>query len=317
MGVVLVDVNNDGKPDIYAANDSDPNYFYLNQSKRGEIRLEEKAVLAGCALDGRGRATGSMGVDAADFNRTGRASILVTTYENELPSLHRNDCIDGRINFSYATSSTGMGAIGGNYVTGSGDLSTSSTAVGKTCSSSTANAIRYPDAKPRTTAEARLIEEHEKGRFKAITPSGGDYFRNLHNARGVAFGDIRQRWKVVDMVISHLNEPVVVLRNVATNENHWIGIGTRGREGSRLCSSARGAGRERFQSDSFCEKDSGSFASASDRPICLRTWLGIKCSGRSKYTGPSPEKVQGRIDGLEPDSYYRIREGNANVEKIR
>ncbi|HSQ56617.1 MAG TPA: VCBS repeat-containing protein, partial [Gemmata sp.] len=90
IGAILVDLNNDARPDIYAANDTDDNYLYINRGNRGEIVLEETGLLAGVARDDRGVMNGSMGVDAGDYNRTGLASILVTNYENELPGLYRN-----------------------------------------------------------------------------------------------------------------------------------------------------------------------------------------------------------------------------------
>jgi hypothetical protein len=268
--------------------------------------------LAGCALDGRGRATGSMGVDAADFNRTGRASILVTTYENELPSLHRNDCVDGRINFIYSTSSTGMGAIGGNYVSWGVGFVDFEHRGWEDVFIANGHAIRFPDAKFGRQQKPVLLR-NERGRFNAITGRGGDYFRKIHNARGVAFGDIDNDGKV-DMVISHLNEPVVVLRNVATNENHWVGIelvGEKDRDyvGARVVLEGKDSNQTRFA------KGGGSYASASDRRLVFG--LGLDSNvGKIKIYWPFSDKAQ-EIDGLKADSYYRIRESEARVEKIK
>src|SRR5262249_56527925 len=64
---------------------------------------------------------------------------------------------------------------------------------------------------------------NREGRFKDITPRGGPYFRRPHLARGVALGDLDNVGKS-DAVVSHMNEPVAVLRNVSREPFHWAGV---------------------------------------------------------------------------------------------
>src|SRR6202030_833482 len=78
LGVVLADLNDDGRPDIYVANDTTTNLLFLNARKG---RLDEKGLLAGVAVDNGGKANGSMGVDAGDYDGSGRPSLWVTTFE--------------------------------------------------------------------------------------------------------------------------------------------------------------------------------------------------------------------------------------------
>src|SRR5205814_3474847 len=90
LGVVMVDVNEDGRPDIYVANDTTGNFLYLNRSSPGKLAFEEVAVPNGAAWGEGGLPNGSMGVDAADFDGSGRPSLFVTNYENETHALYRN-----------------------------------------------------------------------------------------------------------------------------------------------------------------------------------------------------------------------------------
>lgn len=86
MGCVTGDFDSDGDLDIYVANDEMPNSFFRND---GSGNFQEVAVSLGVALDGRGEATGSMGVDAGDLDNDGRMDLFVTTFENELVNLYR------------------------------------------------------------------------------------------------------------------------------------------------------------------------------------------------------------------------------------
>src|SRR5262249_61849084 len=87
LGVVVARLDNTRRPSIYVANDTVDNFLYFN---RGNWRFEELGLTKGVARDEKGNPQGSMGVDIADYNRTGLASIFVANYENEMHALYRN-----------------------------------------------------------------------------------------------------------------------------------------------------------------------------------------------------------------------------------
>src|SRR5205807_7138606 len=83
LGVLIADLNRDGKPDIYVANDTVDNFLYFNLSTPGKLKFAEKGVPSGTARDDHGMPNGSMGLDLADYDGSGLPSIFVTNYEQE------------------------------------------------------------------------------------------------------------------------------------------------------------------------------------------------------------------------------------------
>jgi hypothetical protein len=105
LGVAMFDVDEDGWPDLFVANDTQPNKLYRNQ-RNGTFK--EGAVEAGLALNRDGRARAGMGVDTADLDGSGRATLAVTNFDNEMIGLYRPL---GRGLYEDAATSAGIGAV--------------------------------------------------------------------------------------------------------------------------------------------------------------------------------------------------------------
>jgi len=270
LGVLMVDVNGDGKPDVYIANDTVDKFLYMNRSTAGRLCLEDVARAAGVALDDRGTANGSMGLDAADYDGSGRPALWVTNYENELHALYRNECVSGRPElFSYQTQAVGLAALGrSNVAWGTGFLDLNLDGW-PDLFIATGHAIRFPTG-PAARAQKPFLLRNEphpriagKRKFIDWSSRGGDYFKTPYCARGVAFGDLDNDGRV-DMVISHINEPVAVLRNIAPREgNHWLGLRLVGKDhrdvvGARIEVTVGGRKIVHFA------RGGGSYASAND-----------------------------------------------------
>jgi len=88
LGIAILDYNGDGWPDIVVANDTQPNKLYLNKQNG---TFEEKAVAAGIAFSEDGVARAGMGADAADYDRSGRPSLMITNFANQMISLYHNE----------------------------------------------------------------------------------------------------------------------------------------------------------------------------------------------------------------------------------
>ena len=110
LGVAVSDVDEDGWPDVFVANDAMPNFLFRNAANG---TFTETAALAGVAVASDGRARAGMGTAFADFGGSGRMGLIVTNHETEMHSLFAN--VDGRL-FSDATVRSGVGPATRPYV---------------------------------------------------------------------------------------------------------------------------------------------------------------------------------------------------------
>lgn len=306
LGVIIVDVDGDGRPDIYVTNDTTEKFLYRNRSRRGKILLEEVGLSAGVAVDDRGVPNGSMGVDAGDYDGSGRPSLLVTNYENEFHALYRNSLRDGMLLFQYSTHGAGMASLGRQFVgfgTAFFDLDNDGW---QDVVIANGHVIRHPIS---SGVRQRPILMHNRGlagvgRFELVSASGGSYFRTDHQGRGLAVGDLDNDGSL-DLVISHINEPVVLLRNQAGAGNHWLGIelvepGHGDCVGARLVLEVDGRRLTRFA------KGGGSYLSSADRRHLFGLGTAQKV-GRLTVTWPSGKEQH--WEGLGIDRYWRLVAG--------
>src|SRR5579864_2636899 len=88
LGIAILDANGDGWPDILIANDTQPNKLYLNKK---DGTFEERGVAAGIGFSEDGVARAGMGADAADYDRSGHASLIISNFANQMVSLYHNE----------------------------------------------------------------------------------------------------------------------------------------------------------------------------------------------------------------------------------
>jgi hypothetical protein len=88
LGLVCFDFDGDGWDDVFVSNDTQPNFLYKNN---GDGSFTEQGMIAGIAYDEAGRARGAMGVDIADYDGTGRPSMIIGNFSNEMLSLYHNE----------------------------------------------------------------------------------------------------------------------------------------------------------------------------------------------------------------------------------
>ena len=301
LGVVLVDLNGDGKPDVYVTNDMTRNFLYLNRGGK----LEESAMASGVALDDSGRATASMGIDAGDYDGSGKPSLFITNFQRELPSLYRNL---GKERFYYQTTAAGLAAIGrANVGWGTGFVDADNDGW-LDLAIANGHLFRHP---PGATVRQRPlllrnVVQQDRRIFQDAGARGGVYFQTPTVGRGLAVGDLdNDGWP--DLVISHSNSPVSLLRNEAANAvpHRWLGVklvgkGNRDVVGSTAIVEAGTRTITRFA------KGGGSYLSASDP----RLLFGLGTAERvTRVTVKWSWGETQTWENLAPGRYHELREG--------
>jgi hypothetical protein len=309
LGVLLVDVDGDGRPDIYVANDTTDRFLYWNRSTPGTIRLEEVGLSSGAARDDCGRATGSMGVDAGDYDGSGQPSLWVTNYEHEQHGLYRNYSTRDALSFTFQTAAAGLGMASQTYVAwGTGFLDVDLDGW-EDLFWVNGHAIRYHSAAGVGRMQPPMLYRNLGGKFEQINRQMGNYGMRRTLARGVGLGDLDNDGRV-DLVISHMNEPASILRGIGGESRHWLGVQLVGEDHADIVG-ARAELRVGGRTLTRFAKGGGSYLSSGDRRLVF---------GLAEQTEPGrltvtwPRGMKQHFDGLIADRYYRIVQGRPRAE---
>ena len=241
--------------------------------------------------------TGSMGLDAADYDGSGRPSLWVTNYENELHGLYRNHLAGDRVRFLFATQTAGIAdqplrRLRAAFLDfdrdGWEDLVVAN-----------GHVIRHAT---NLRQKPVLLRNRGNGQFDDVTTRGGDYFRATHLGRGLAVGDLDNDGRP-DLVVTHLNEPAVLLRNRSAPGNHWLGIQLEGRDhrdvaGARVVLEAGGRKQTMFA------RGGGSYLSSGDRRLLFGLGSGDRVD-RLTVVWPSGRTEHRQANQLAVDRYHQ------------
>ena len=229
LGVVAVDLDLDGRVDIYVANDGTPNQLWINQ---GDGTFQDQGLVSGTAYNIDGVAEAGMGVTAADFDGDGDDDLFVTHNKKETNTLYLNGrqkgFADATSRFGLANPSvpySGFGTLWFDYDNdGWLDLFVANGAV--------VMDDRQPADSPYPYAqENQLFRGDGTGRSREIGSGvAGSALELVEVSRGAAFGDIDNDGDV-DIAVSNNNGPTRLLLNQVGSRNHWLGVRLEGEEG--------------------------------------------------------------------------------------
>lgn len=224
LGAIICDANEDQIPDLYVTNDAYHNQLYIND---GQAHFEEMGALAGVAYGELGEAEGSMGVAAIDLRGNGKFSLFVTNFQGEQHAFYE---YRSRGVFEHSSHNLGLAAIGRNYVGWANEFFDYDLDGDQDLLITNGHVMRHVLA-PESLAQRTLLLENrgpDSSRLFVPVDGGDDYFQQLHRGRGAAVGDLNNDGRL-DVVISHINQPAVVLANDLDASHPWVGLELIGR----------------------------------------------------------------------------------------
>jgi hypothetical protein len=309
LGVVAADLNDDGRIDLYVANDMCPNFVYLN---RGDGTFEDATDTSGAGYGEGGQIRAGMGVDAEDVNGDGRPELFVTNFWNEPNSLFVNL---GGSQFEERSRTSGMWHDSVMWVGWGCALADFDNDGRPDCFVANGHVdnnletLGYDSPYPQPPLLHRNVDG---SRFLLATRNAGPYFDSDHVGRGVAFGDIDDDGDV-DLIVNHQDGPPALLRNDTATAHHWLRLRLEGTRTNRDAIGARveveAGGRTIVR-----QRKGGASLESSHDPRLL---IGLGAADRARrVTVRWPSGQVDRHADLPADSGFLIREGAARPREM-
>ncbi|MCI0350281.1 MAG: CRTAC1 family protein, partial [Acidobacteriales bacterium] len=262
LGVAMLDYDNDGWPDLLVANDTQPNKLYRNL---GNGRFKDVAVETGLAFSADGKARAGMGVDAADFDNSGRVGVAITNFDNEMIGLYRaakpGDYADvaSQVGVGGPSKTTlGFGCVFADLnLDGALDL----VAVNGHIDDTVRN-IRFGVG----YAQSPHLFLNSNSSFRDVAAQAGREFHAPKVGRGLAYGDF-DRDGDVDLLMTTNNGPAHLFRNDQTAGDKSIRFRLVGTKSNRDAIGARVRVTSGDVTQSRMVKSGSSYLSQSELPL--------------------------------------------------
>jgi enediyne biosynthesis protein E4 len=301
-GAVATDINNDNWMDLFIANDTVPNFLFVN--RRG--KFEEIGLAAEVAYSQDGRARSGMGVDSADYDQDGFQDLFVSNVDHEMYSIYHNnhdltfDDLAFRLGIGSATRlMSGWGAKFFDYDNdGMIDLLV---------------ANGHPDDRieqhsTQVTYQEPLLLFHNNGKgLENVSANAGPVFQLSFASRGLAVGDFDNNG-ALDVLVTVNNGAPILLKNLAAERNHWLGLDLMGRNCNPDAIGARITWQAGDLRRTCLKTGGGSFLSSHDPRVVLGLGARSKIE-KLEIRWPLPSGRVETFTDIPVDRYVTVVEG--------
>ena len=221
MGISIADFNDDGWPDVFIANDTEPNSLFIN---KGDGTFEEKGLELGVGYDDNARSGSSMGSDAKDFDNDGRVDIFYNNLRNQVWQLMRNE--GTLFTYRYTSKIQTMSLPHSGWSNGFVDYNNDGW---KDIYSANGDVDQVNETSPEHDT---MFENVDGKTFIDVSEEMGKDFLRKGYQRGSAFGDLNNDGSL-DIVVTSLNGTPRILINKGDSGNHWLMLNLVGHKSAR------------------------------------------------------------------------------------
>jgi hypothetical protein len=302
LGVAVGDIDGDGWPDIFVANDGVRNFLYRN---KGNGAFDDITYGAGVGFDVNGKALAGMGAEIADLNGDGLPDIFFTAFSGQYNPLYRNL---GKLLFEDGTVKAGLPSSVKTLGFGAKvfDFDNDGYPDIYVTNGHVTDNVELYDPRLSYRQTDLLYRNLGGGHFREVSAESGPAFRIQHVGRGLAVADFDNDGDL-DVVVSDSGGSPLLLRNDGGNRNHWIALRARGRESNRFGVGAKvrvsSGGRTQLREIN----PYGSYLSTSDARLYFG--LGDATAARIEIEWPSGKKQM--LESVRADQILLLDEANA------
>jgi hypothetical protein len=309
LGVVATDINNDGRMDLFVANDTVQNFLYVNRGpdKNGKWQFEEIALQAEVGFSDNGQPRSGMGVDAADLNNDGWQDLFVANVDQEMFSVYQNNKNESFRDVAHvngvAQATRLLSGWGLKYF----DYDNDGLVDLILANGHPDDMIDNYSQQVRYKEPLLLFHQGGDGKLVNVSADAGPAFQKMFPARGLAVGDYDNDG-ALDVLVMTNGGPPVLLKNNAAKGRNWLGIALQGSScnrdaiGTKITWKAGGKTMHRLKNNG------GSYLSSHDP----REVLGVGTASKIdelEIQWAAPSKQVDKFTNLPVNRYLRIIEG--------
>ena len=309
LGVVATDINNDGRTDLFVANDTVQNFLFVNRGPdaNGSWKWEEIALQAGVGFSENGQARSGMGVDASDLNGDGWQDLFVANVDHEMFSVYQNSKDETFLDVAQANGVARATRLLSGWGLRYFDYDNDGAIDLILANGHPDDMIDNYSMQVKYREPLLLFHQGEDRLLHHVSEQAGPVFQKDFPARGLAVGDFDNDG-ALDVLIGNNGGPPVLLKNNAAKGNNWLGLKLEGVQCNRDAIGAKiywsTGGKKRFR----LKNNGGSYLSSHDPREVLGIGNATKVD-EIEIHWPAPSKQIDRITDLPINRYIRLTEG--------